>query len=72
MNSKGYKEKIIKRINELPLGEPFTASDFSDITDAHTIRELLRRITREDSISQIMPGIYFRPRYSSLLGASRK
>lgn len=42
MNSKGFTKQLNERINALSEGKPFIASDFADITDAQTIRGLLK------------------------------
>ena len=42
MRSKGFTEKLNERLQAIPPGTPFIASDFSDITDAKTIRRLLK------------------------------
>jgi hypothetical protein len=67
MNSKGYKTELENRIREIPDGETFVVSDFSDIAGAGTIRELIRRMVDVGEIVRIMPGVYMRPRYSKLL-----
>ena len=67
MNNKGYTKLLYKRIEEIPRGEIFVTSDFSDIADDHTIRRLLKRMVDKGDIKRISSGIYFVPKMSSIL-----
>lgn len=68
MNNKQYTEQLIERIDSLSDGTPFIAKDFSDITDAHTIRRLINLMIGRGEISRIIPGVYYRPRISKVVG----
>ncbi|MDX9851995.1 MAG: DUF6088 family protein [Anaerolineaceae bacterium] len=67
MNTKGFTDQLNKRINALSDGTPFVASDFSDITDAQTIRRLLKKQVDNRELERIIPGVFFRPKISKLL-----
>ena len=68
MNNKQYTEQLVERIDALPDGSPFIAKDFSDITDAHTIRRLINLMIGRGEVSRIIPGVYYRPRISKVVG----
>jgi hypothetical protein len=70
MNSKGFTEQLNERINALSEGTPFIASDFADITDAQTIRRLLKKLVDKGDLDRIIPGVFFRPKMSKLLNES--
>jgi len=67
MNSKGFSEELDKRLSETEEGTPIVASDFSDIANVRTIRELLNIRIRNGTIRRIMPGIYVIPKINELL-----
>jgi len=67
MNSKGYSEKLDKRLLEIATGTPLVASDFSDIANVRTIRELLNIRIRKGTMRRIMPGIFVIPKINKLL-----
>lgn len=67
MNSKGFTEQLNQRIKALPEGTPFIASDFADITDAQTIRRLLKKQVDDGELGRIIPGVFYRPKISKLL-----
>ena len=68
MSSKQYTAQLKQRIDSMPDGTPFIAKDFADITDAQTIRRLINLMIDQGEISRIIPGVYYRPRVSSVLG----
>ncbi len=68
MHTKGYTEGIIARIENAPAGKAFVPTDFSDITDAQTIRRLLKRFTDEGKITRVLQGVFYRPKTNRLLG----
>lgn len=68
MRSKGFTEKLNERLQAVPPGTPFIANDFSDITDATTIRRLLKVKVDAGEIARIIPGVYYQPRVNKLLG----
>ena len=67
MNSKGFSKELDKRLSEIKVGVPIVASDFSDIANVRTIRELLNIRINKGTIRRIMPGIYVIPKMSKLL-----
>lgn len=70
MNSKGFTEQLNERINNLPEGTPFIASDFSDITNAQTIRRLIKIQVDNGDLDRIIPGVFYRPKMNKLLNES--
>lgn len=60
-------EPIYERIKALNPGEVFIAKDFNEIADYETARRALNRLVDAGKIHKIMRGIYYNPRYSSLL-----
>jgi hypothetical protein len=67
VNNKGYTDSLCKRIREIPCGEIFVTSDFSDIADDHTVRRLLKRMVDNGEVARIASGIYYVPKVSSIL-----
>ena len=67
MNSKGFTELLNARINSLPDGTPFIASDFTDITDAQTIRRLIKKQVDNGELERIIPGVFYRTKRNKLL-----
>lgn len=59
---------IYERIERMERHEVFVASDFSDIADINTIWQVLSRLEQKEKIKRILRGIYYRPKYSDLLG----
>ncbi len=70
MRSRGFTEKLDARLEAIPTGTPFIASDFSDITTAATIRRLLKIKIDAGEVTRILPGVYFQPKVNSLLNKS--
>ena len=60
-------EAILKKIEQMGHGEVFIAKDFSEIADYETARKALNRLVDAGKIKKIMRGVYYNPRYSSLL-----
>lgn len=67
MRSKGFTEKLEERLKGIPLGTPFVASDFSDITTAATIRRLLKVKIDAGEVIRILPGVYYQPKVNQML-----
>ena len=67
MNTKGYSDELDKRLSQIAAGTPIVASDFSDIANVRTIRELLNIRIRNGTMRRIMPGVFAIPRISKLL-----
>lgn len=46
----------------------FVSSDFTDIADINTVRQILSRQEQAGEIQRVIRGIYYCPQYSNLLG----
>lgn len=64
----GYTEQIRNRIINSPYGSVFVSSDFADIADSNTIKQIINRLIQEGTLRRIMRGVFDRPKYSQLLG----
>jgi len=60
-------ELVEKRILELPVGNAFTASDFTDATTSENFWQIAHRLESEGKIRRILPGIYDKPAFSEIL-----
>ena len=65
--SNSYMEKIRERIMQAPDGSVFVNSDFADITDTNTIKQIISRLIKEVSLRRIIRGVFEKPKYSKLL-----
>ena len=65
--SNSYMEKIRERIMQAPDGSVFVNSDFADITDTNTIKQIISRLIREGTLRRIIRGVFEKPKYSKLL-----
>lgn len=63
----GYTRRIRERIESAKDGTIFIASDFADIADTATIRQVLKRLTESGLLNRIINGIYEKPKFSKLL-----
>ena len=63
----GYTQQIRERIQNAPDGRVFVSSDFADIADSNTIKQILSRLVRDGELRRIIRGVFDRPRYSKLL-----
>ncbi len=63
-----YFNQISDIINAAPPETVFVASDFADIAEINTVRQCLSRLEQAGAIQRIMPGVYYQPVYSQLLG----
>lgn len=61
-------EQILERIKNIDDEAVFVSSDFTDIADINTVRQILSRQEQAGEIQRIMRGIYYCPKYSELLG----
>ena len=59
---------IYDRIENMDREMVFVASDFSDLADINTVWQVLSRLEQKEKIKRIIRGVYYRPRYSELLG----
>lgn len=62
------EERILKRIDALPMGELLLPADFSDLGSSEAVRLSLFRLEKQGVISRVSQGIYVRPKESSLIG----
>ena len=67
MNSKGFSEKLDNRLLEIATGTPLVASDFSDIANVRTIRELLNIRIRNGTMRRIIPGVFVIPKVNEFM-----
>ena len=65
--SNSYMEKIRERIMQAPDGSVFVNSDFADITDTNTIKQIISRLIKEGTLRRIIRGVFEKPKYSKLL-----
>ena len=63
-----YLQETRKRIDAVPTGSVFVASDLAEIAETKRVSECLERMAKENEISRIMRGVYYKPEYSKLLG----
>ncbi len=68
MNRPIFISEIRSRIESAKDGSVFVASDFADITETKRISECLERLTDSDTLRRVMRGVYYKPKYSRLLG----
>ena len=59
---------IYQRIEEMPLGEPFSATEFLDLGTRKSVSRVLARLAKTDLIMRVTRGIYCRPMISEFLG----
>ncbi len=65
---RSYFKQISDIINAASSEAVFVASDFADIAEINTVRQCLSRLEQSGDIQRIMPGVYYQPVYSQLLG----
>ena len=65
--SSSYMEKIRERIMQAPDGSMFVNSDFADIADSNTTKQIISRLIKEGTLRRIIRGIFEKPKYSRLL-----
>lgn len=65
--SNSYMEKIRERIMQAPDGSVFVNSDFADIADTNTIKQIIIRLIKEGTLRRIIRGVFEKPKYSKLL-----
>lgn len=61
-------EQILTRIKNMDEEAAFSSSDFTDIADINTVRQILSRREQVGEIQRVVRGIYYCPKYSELLG----
>ena len=62
------EDKILERIENLPLGELLLPVDFSEFGSSEAVRLSLFRLEKEGVITRVAQGIYVRPKESNLIG----
>jgi ribosomal protein S19E (S16A) len=62
------EDKILERIEALPLGELLLPSDFSELGSSEAVRLSLFRLEKIGVITRVAQGIYVRPKESPLIG----
>lgn len=62
-----FMHEIRSRINSLPPGSVFVASDFADIASVKTASRALQRLEGEGTVRRVLRGVYERPEYSEFL-----
>lgn len=62
------QESIISKVDHMDSEAVFVASDFSDIADINTVRQVLSRQEKTGKIKRIFRGVYYCPVFSELLG----
>ena len=62
MNDRGLKDGIRRKVENLPEDTAFTSSDFTYIADSQNVR------TDNGTIARATRGVYYKPRFSGLLG----
>ncbi|WP_072500091.1 DUF6088 family protein [Olsenella phocaeensis] len=68
MNDKGIRGAIRRRVESLPDDAAFTASDFADVSGSANARQALKGLADSGAIARAARGVYYKPRYSELLG----
>lgn len=62
-----YKEAIINRIEQFSHRDVFISNDFLDIADYETVRSTLNRLVNSGDIRRIINGIYYKPKFISII-----
>lgn len=63
----GCTKQLRDRLSHAANGAVFTASDFSDIADTASVRQSLSRLVKKGVLQRIFNGVFYKPKYSSLL-----
>lgn len=63
-----YQKSIEERIKESDYGAVYTASDFLDIASVPVVNEAMYRLVQDGQLRRIINGVYYKPKYSELLG----
>ena len=62
--------KVVNRIKGKTRGSLFVVNDFLDITSQENVKKILLRLTNQDQLQRISPGIYYFPEKSKLLNTN--
>ncbi len=71
MLSQSVEYKIIEKIKKSKRGTLFFIEDFIRFGGSKTISKSLERLSKENEIRRLAPGIFYRPEVSELLGELR-
>lgn len=64
----GVTQHIRNKLEEIPLGMPFTSRELIGLGKESNIRKVLERLVKEEEIIRVMRGIYARPKISRFVG----
>jgi hypothetical protein len=59
---------ISKKLQEFPLGTPFTSKDLIGLGNEANIRKILERLVKQEKIMRVARGIYTRPKMNRYVG----
>ena len=68
MKRPDYLTQVEKRIENDPHGTVYVSSDFTDITDKSNVSVILSRLEEKGLITRAIRGVYYKQRYSEILG----
>ncbi len=61
-------QHIRHKLEEIPLGQPFTSKELIGLGEESNIRKVLERLVKEEEIIRVTRGIYVRPKISRYVG----
>jgi len=67
MMTQTIADKALARIYGKGRGWTFSQVDFNDLGSRSAIDSILQRLTKQEKIRRVLPGVYLYPRYSKLL-----
>lgn len=62
---------ILERIEEIPLGEPFSPAQFLDLGPRKRVSQVLARLAEKEVIMRVIRGVFVRPKVSKIVGKVR-
>lgn len=62
-------ESIRKKVEQYPLGEPFSVTEMRSLGNRAAVDQALSRLARTGEILRVARGFYARPKFSPVLGA---
>ena len=63
-----YSKAILKKIQNLPEGEPFKATMFLEIAPHTAVRHALSRLVKSGYLMRVTRGVYVRPKMNRFIG----
>ena len=60
--------ELLKHLDTIPSGKPFTADDFRHVASYDNIKQALSRLVKMEKIRRLSRGIYVKPEKDSILG----